>query len=210
MKPGMKDAQELSSVGILGGSFDPIHYGHLALAEEARVALGLDQVLILPTAYQPLKGGAHAASPLQRLHMAELACRTNPAFMPSAIEIERSGLSYTIDTLQVLRTQYSGILYFILGADALMDLPRWRAIEHILQIAHIIAVRRPGTDLDLDTLKSNLPDLEPRLTLLDGPHMHISSREIRRRVALGRPIRYLCPDAVVDYIVDQELYRADS
>lgn len=206
----MKDAQELSSIGILGGSFDPIHYGHLAIAEEARIALGLDQVLLLPTAYQPLKGGAHAASPLQRLHMTALACRTNTAFVPSAIEIERSGLSYTIDTLQALRVDYSGALYFILGADALMDLPRWRAIEQILQIANIIAVRRPGIHLDLNTLRGRLPNLERRLTLLDGPHMHLSSREIRQRVAKGRPIRYLCPDSVVDYIVDQELYRADS
>ncbi len=202
--------KELPSIGILGGSFDPIHYGHLAIAEEARIAHGLSQVLILPTAYQPLKGGAHAASPLQRLHMVALACASNPAFSPSAIEIERSGHSYTIDTLQSLRATYPAELYFILGADSLMDLPRWRAIDHILEIAHIIAVRRPTIHIDLDKLKRSLPGLEGRLTLLDGPYINISSREIRQRIARGQPIRYLSPDVVVDYIAEQGLYIADN
>lgn len=194
-------------IGILGGSFDPIHFGHLALAEEARVALGLSQVLILPTAYQPLKGGAHAASPLQRLHMVELACQDNPAFIPSAIEIERSGFSYTIDTLQTLHTFYTGDMYFMLGADSLMDLPRWRAIEQILEIVRIVAIRRPTIQIDLEALLQRLPTLESRLMLLDGPQLDLSSREIRQRVAQGRPIRYLCPDAVVEYIYQQKLYK---
>lgn len=195
-----------AALGILGGSFDPIHFGHLAIAEEARLALGLAQVCILPAAHQPLKGGAHAAAALDRLRMVELACADNPAFVPSAIEIERQGPSYTIDTLRILKASHAAKLYFILGADSLMDLPRWRAIEQILEIAFIVAVRRPTTHIDLGRLLHTLPSLEARLTLLDGPQLDISSSEIRQRVAQGRPIRYLCPDAVIAYIAARKLY----
>ncbi len=114
--------------GILGGTFDPIHYGHLAIAEEARTALRLDRVLLVPAAHQPLKRGEHLASPEQRFEMVRLACAGNDAFEPSTIELDRPGPSYTVATLEELAGGGWGELFFVMGADALADLPRWYAI----------------------------------------------------------------------------------
>jgi len=197
-------------IGILGGTFDPIHYGHLAIAEDARVALRLDRVLLIPAARQPLKAGVHGALASQRLAMAQLACASNSAFEVSAVEVERPGLSYTATTLEALHAAGLGELYFILGADALTDLPRWRAVEKVIELAHIVAVGRPGFAPPLPALERALPRLGERLTLLEGAKLDISSTELRRRVALGQPIRYLTPDAVVDYIAEHGLYRAST
>jgi nicotinate-nucleotide adenylyltransferase len=195
-------------IGILGGTFDPIHYGHLAIAEEARVALRLDRVLLIPAARQPLKAGVHGAPPPDRLAMARLACASNNAFEVLTIEVERPGLSYTATTLESLHAAGLGELHFILGADALADLPRWRAVEKVIELARIVAVGRPGFAPPLPALERALPQLGERLTLLEGLKLDISSTELRRRVALGQPIRYLTPDAVVDYIAEHGLYRA--
>jgi nicotinate-nucleotide adenylyltransferase len=194
-------------IGILGGTFDPIHYGHLAIAEEARVALGFSEVLLVPAARQPLKGGEHIATPSQRFEMARLACASNPAFTVSSIEIERTGPSYTVDTLRALRDAGMGDLFFILGADAAADLYRWHAAHEIMGLARIVAVGRPGTPLDIAALDDNLPGLSTRLIFLEGPGLEISSTDLRARLAAGRPIRYQTPDAVVEYIASQGLYR---
>ncbi|SRR6266545_6204470 len=194
-------------LGILGGSFDPIHYGHLAIAEEARVALGLDRVLLVPAARQPLKGGRHAAAPEHRLAMARLACSFNDAFEVSTIELDRPGPSYTVTTLEALRAAFDGQMFFILGADALADLPRWHAAARIVELARIVAVARPAVTLDLAALARAIPRIGERLTLLDGPRLDISSNDLRRRVAAGRPIRYQTPDPVVDYIARHGLYQ---
>jgi nicotinate-nucleotide adenylyltransferase len=193
--------------GILGGTFDPIHYGHLAIAEEARVALGFGQVLLVPAARQPLKGGEHAATPAQRLEMARLACASNPAFAVSPIEIEREGLSYTVDTLRALRDAGLGELYFILGADAAAELHRWHSAREIAALARIVAVGRPGVALDVAALDRDLPGIAARLTILEGPGLEISSTDLRERVVAGRPIRYQTPDAVAEYIAAHGLYR---
>jgi nicotinate-nucleotide adenylyltransferase len=192
--------------GILGGSFDPIHYGHLAIAEEARVALRLDHVLFVAAARQPFKSGAHAAPAEMRLEMARLACGTNGAFEASPIELERAGLSYTVTTLETLRAAIGGELFFILGADALDDLPTWHAAPRIVELAKVVAVGRPGFGLDAARATTALPELGARLTLLQGPRLDISSTELRRRVAEGKPIRYQTPDAVVRYIAERRLY----
>lgn len=194
-------------VGIMGGTFDPIHYGHLAIAEEARVALRLDQVLIVPAARQPLKRGLHAASGQQRFEMAQLACADNAGFEVSRIELDRPGLSYTVTTLEELRAAHTGELHFILGADALAELPRWHAVARILSLARVVAVSRPGFAPDMAALARGLPQLRERLTLLEGPRLDISSTTLRQRVAEGRPIRYQTPDAVVSYITERGLYR---
>jgi len=195
-------------IGILGGTFDPIHYGHLAIAEEARVALRFERVLLVPAAQQPFKHGEQVATPQQRLEMARLACAGNAAFDVSPIEIARAGTSYTVDTLRELRAAGLGELYFVLGADAVADLHRWHAAREIIALAQIVAVGRPGFVLDLAALERSLPGLADRLTTLEGPQLEISSSDLRQRVADGRPIRYQTPDAVVEYITAHGLYRA--
>jgi nicotinate-nucleotide adenylyltransferase len=197
-------------IGILGGTFDPIHYGHLAIAEEARVALGFERIVFVPAARQPLKRGEHSATPQQRLAMTKLACDSNPAFEVSSIEIERAGPSYTVDTLEALRAQGMVDLHFVVGADAATDLYRWRAAGRIVAIARIVAIGRPGFVVDHTALSHHLPGLEARLTLLEGPGLDISSSELRRRVATGRPIRYQTPESVVEYIAQQALYQPNE
>ena len=197
-------------IGILGGTFDPIHYGHLAIAEEARLALQLDRVLFVPAAQQPLKRGAHIAAPEQRLAMVQLACAPNPAFEVSRIELDRPGPSFTLTTLEALQAARIGELHFILGDDALADLTRWHGAARVVELARIIAVGRPGGAPDLTRIIQALPALSDRLTVLPGPALDISSTTLRRRVAASRPIRYQTPDAVVAYIDELGLYRLDQ
>ena len=194
-------------IGILGGTFDPIHYGHLAIAEEARLALQLDRVLFVPAAQQPLKRGAHVASPEQRLAMTQLACASNAAFEVSRIELDRPGPSFTLTTLEALQAARIGELHFILGDDALADLTRWYGAARVVELARIIAVGRPGSAPDLTRIIQALPALSERLTVLPGPALDISSTALRRRVAAGQPIRYQTPDAVVAYIDEHGLYQ---
>jgi nicotinate-nucleotide adenylyltransferase len=194
-------------IGILGGTFDPIHNGHLAIAEEARLASQLDRVLFVPASQQPLKRGTHVATPEQRLAMTKLACATNRAFEVSRIELDRPGPSFTLTTLETLQSTQIGELHFILGEDALADLTRWYGAARVIELARIIAVGRPGSTLDLTRVFQALPALPNRLTVLPGPALDISSTALRRRVAANQPIRYQTPDAVVEYIDQHDLYR---
>lgn len=193
-------------IGVLGGTFDPIHNGHLAIAEEARVALALDQVLLVPAGQQPLKTRQQAASASHRMTMVHRACATNPAFQPSPIEIERPGLSYTATTLETLARADQQV-FFIVGGDALRDMHRWHRAADLPRLAQIVAVQRPGTSDAIDEAIQRLPALRERLLVLEGPRLDISSSEVRRRVASNRPIRYLVPDSVAEYIVQHALYR---
>jgi len=195
-------------IGLLGGMLDPIHYGHLAIAEEARVALQLDRVLFVPAARQPLKHSGHAATSAQRLEMARLACATNTAFEVSAIEIERPGPSYSVVTLEEFHKTRPGEYYFILGADAASDLGHWYAAERIIELARIVVVARPGATPDRERLTSIFPRLAEHMLLVAGPRLDISSTLLRERVASGQSIRYLTPDSVVEYILRHELYRS--
>lgn len=196
-------------IGVLGGTFDPIHYGHLAIAEEAGWALQLDRIYVVPTARQPLKQHEHSATPPQRMEMVRCACAGNPLLLPSEIELRRPPPSYTVDTLEELRAEIGphAELWFILGADALADFPRWQAAERILALAHLAAVARPGATFDPARLEAALPGLSARTTLLEGPALEISSSGLRQRIAAGRPVRYQMPDRVCDYIAAQGLYR---
>lgn len=194
-------------IGILGGSFDPIHVGHLAIAEDVRVALNLDQVLLIPTAQQPFKRERVVATAEQRFAMVERACAGNPAFVASRVEIDRAGVSYTIATLETLHKTLNSELFFILGADALADLPRWRDAARLPALAHIVAVQRPGSIVDHEALLGALPALDGRLTVLDGPRLDISSSELRARAADGRSLRYRVPDTVADYVMLHQVYR---
>jgi nicotinate-nucleotide adenylyltransferase len=199
---------EPQRIGVYGGTFDPIHIGHLAAAEDARAALGLDRVLIIPAARQPLKHAAQGAAPEHRLAMARLACADNPAFSVDPIEVERPPPSYTVDTLRTLGEGLgpAAELWLILGADAARDLPRWHRAADIPALARLAIVGRPGSPLHLPSLEAALPGLAGRYRLVDGPHLDISSTELRRRLAAGRPVRYQIPDAVRAYIESRRLY----
>ncbi len=203
---------EARRVGVYGGTFDPIHFGHLAIAEEARVALGLHLVHFIPAAHQPLKGAAAGARPEQRLAMVRLACADNPAFVPDDLELRRPPPSYTADTLELLQQRFGPAveLWFVLGADAARDLQRWRRVADILAIARLVIVGRPGYRLDRDALEAALPAMRGRYVLLDGPGLDLSSTMLRQRLASGRPVRYLLPEAVRRYITEQQLYRSDE
>jgi nicotinate-nucleotide adenylyltransferase len=196
-------------IGIYGGTFDPIHIGHLAIAEDARHALGLDQVIFVPAFRQPLKADLQGASPAQRMAMVRLACGSNPRFVASDVDLRRPPPSYTVDTLVALRAEHgrAADLVFILGADAARDLPRWHRAAEIIRIVRLAIVGRPGLSLDMAALELRLPGLGPRCTLIDGPRLEVSSSDLRARLASGRPTRYQILDPVLDYIAEHRLYR---
>ncbi|RRR68994.1 MAG: nicotinate (nicotinamide) nucleotide adenylyltransferase [Candidatus Viridilinea halotolerans] len=195
-------------IGVFGGSFDPIHFGHLAIAEEARVALGLQQVRFIPAARQPFKGRVRATGE-QRLAMVRLACGDNPAFVVDAREIHRPPPSYTSETLASLRAECGPAvdLWFILGADAARELPRWHAITTLISHTHFAIVARPNQDFDLATLQTLLPIRDDQVALLAGPQLALASSHLRRRMAQGLPVRYQLPEAVREYIQAQQLYQ---
>ena len=198
-------------IGIMGGTFDPIHYGHLVTAEGARSAFNLDQVLFLPTGRPPHKTMAKVSDPEHRYMMTVLATLTNPHFEVSRLEIDRSGVSYTIDTLRILRKQYGqqAELFFITGADAMFDIMSWKDAEDYLTIAHFVAASRPGFSLEElpQSTRVWVDQHRERFHVLQVPAMAISSTEIRERVGLGNSIRYLVPESVEHYIRRQHLYR---
>lgn len=198
-------------LGIYGGSFDPIHIGHLAVAEEARATLGLASVAFVPAARQPLKAQAQGA-PDHRLSMVRLACADNPAFYADELELRRPPPSYTLDTLLSFRQRHPppAELWFVLGADAAHDLPRWHRAAEVVALARFAIVGRPGVNVDLHALLAALPGLAGRCQFIDGPRLDISSTDLRRRLATGRPVRYQIPEAVRLYIAERGLYQDDD
>lgn len=199
-------------IGIYGGTFDPIHIGHLAVAEEARWALDLDQVIFVPAARQPFKMDADSTDAERRLAMVHLACAGNPAFHVSATELQRAPPSYTIDTLTQYRAQFGSHadLIFIIGADAARDLPRWYQAQELIRLARFAVVGRPGVAVDLQRLEHDLPGSAERLTVISGPHLAISSTELRRRLGVGQPVRYQIPESVYTYIYTHGLYGVEA
>jgi nicotinate-nucleotide adenylyltransferase len=195
-------------MAILGGTFDPIHLGHLAIAEDVRFALNAEHVLFIPAAQQPFKIGRPMTPAADRLAMTQLATTDNPAFAVSDVEIRRGGVSYTVETLEQLHQEHPLTeLYFIVGADAAPDLPKWFKIARLLQICRIVVVRRPGYPLDLETLFAALPPARDRIAVVDGPALDISASELRQRLTSGRPVRYHLPVAVWRYIEEHGLYQ---
>lgn len=193
-------------IGVLGGTFDPVHLGHLVLGEAAREQLKLDCVLFVPTGFSWRKPDREITVAVHRLAMVRLAIADNPAFEASTIEIEREGPSYTDETLEEIgRAHPSAEMFFIMGRDALRDLPNWRAPARIVELATLAVAGRPGSEEETP-LSAALPGFEARLTPLKMPAMGINASDIRRRVADGRSIRYLVPDAVAEYIDAHGLY----
>lgn len=187
----------------MGGTFDPIHNGHLIAAEEARHTFDLGRVAFVPTGRPWQKGKRDVSEPEDRYLMAVIATASNPAFDVSRVEIEREGPTYAVDTLRALGEE-AGELFFITGADAMLQILTWKEPAEALALATFIAATRPGYDLrELDLLG---PPVLDRVRVLEIPALAISSTEIRGRVASGRPIRYLVPDEVAGYIRKRGLY----
>jgi nicotinate-nucleotide adenylyltransferase len=195
------------SVGILGGTFDPIHHGHLVIADEAREALGLERVLFVPVAVPPHKPGRPVTDPGHRLAMVRLAVDGNPAFAVSAVEVERGGPSYTVDTLEALLADGLADPWLIVSSEALAGFPTWREPSRILDLARLAVVPRAGHDgLGTAWFAERFPGRDHRVRFLPGPLLPISGSVVRRRAAAGRSVRYLVPDAVARYIADRALY----
>lgn len=195
------------ALGVLGGTFDPIHTGHLIIAEMVREQFGLSQVLFLPAGRPWLK--LREISPAaDRVAMVKLAIADNSAFRFSPLEVERPGPSYAEESLAQFREELGVELFFIMGWDSLAQLPRWREPQRIISMARLVAVPRPGfPPPELAALEQAVPGLSARLHLLTEPVLSISSTLIRQRVARGFSIRYLVPAAVETYIRERGLYR---
>ena len=197
-------------LGLLGGTFDPPHYGHLIAAQEAFSQLGLDRVLFLPARQNPLKRGEPSSDADTRCAMVERAIADDPRFELSRLDVDRPGPSFTIDLLTTLHAP-DHELFFLAGADILAELPRWHAPLKILQLATLVVANRPGAPLpDLDQLERRLPGAADRVRLMDMPGVDISSSDLRVRVRNGQPIRYLTPPAVEQFIADHGLYATAS
>lgn len=197
-------------LGVLGGTFDPVHRGHLALAGAARDELGLEQVLFVPAGQPWRKTGQEIGANGDRLAMLRLALEGDPSFEIATLELERSGPSYTADTLEALAAQRRGDeLYFIVGQDALADLPNWVRPERILELARLAVARRPEVSAEaLEEAQRRVPRLRERVFWLKMPPVEVSATEIRERVGRGQPIRGMVAPAVERYIQQHGLYRA--
>lgn len=197
-------------IGIMGGTFDPIHTGHLVTAEAVRIEYGLEKVLFIPAANPPHKQNSKVTPAMHRYIMTVMATYSNTHFFVSPIELERPGLSYTIDTLHALIEQYGDKteFYFITGADAVADLPTWRHIDQLLDLAYFIAATRPGAICSLDdVIKKFGAKGQKRIQRLATPELEISSTNIRERVRKGRSIKYIVPESVESYISKEGLYQ---
>lgn len=211
----MKEYRSLSNIrriGVLGGTFDPIHYGHLVIAEEVLTALDLAEMVFVPAGHPPHKPDQIVTAAADRLAMVELAIASNPRFTLSMVDLDRPGPSYTVDTLRLLRKQWGKEieLYFVIGWDSLEELVTWYDPAGILeQLTYLVAVMRPGhSEIPgyLERLEARLPGIQQRLLMVSAPQLDISASDLRLRVAEGKPIRYQTPDEVVEYIVQHGLY----
>ncbi len=204
-------------IGLMGGTFDPIHYGHLVIAEEVRVALDLAEMLFIPTGQPPHKPERVITPAEQRLAMLELAIASNPHFSISLIEMDRPGLSYMADTLRLLRAQMGTDveLSFVIGWDSLEELHTWYDPQGILaQLDALVAVGRPGymdeSEYNDTQLETRLPGISQRLHVVQAPRFSISSTDLRQRIAQNKPIKYQVPETVEQYIFTHGLYVSDN
>jgi nicotinate-nucleotide adenylyltransferase len=202
--------QKAEQLGIMGGTFNPIHHGHLIVARAAKEALGLDRLLLMPNARSPLRMQEALADAKDRLEMVRLAVAEEPGLEACDLEVSREGTSYLVDTLAELRSIYpASELTFLMGVDSLDTFDRWREVDRIVTLAKIVVLPRPG-----GKAACTLADLEKRATALQGkiqlreagPHIDISATEIRERLRQGKSIRYLVPDAVAEYISSTHLF----
>lgn len=189
----------MTKVGILGGTFDPPHYGHLLIANEVLSELNLDEIWFMPNQEPPHKKKSESVENYDRLKMLELSLKENTAFKIEKIELERSGPSFTVDTMRLLNQRFPNHqFYFIIGADMIEYLPKWHKIDELMELVKFVGVDRPKYSLE-----TNYP-----ITYVDVPAFEVSSSMIRERVKRGMTVRYLLPDSVIDFIREKQLYGA--
>jgi nicotinate-nucleotide adenylyltransferase len=193
-------------LGIMGGTFDPIHYGHLVTAEEALHQFGLDEVVFVPTGRPWMKEHERVSPAEDRYLMTVIATASNPRFRVSRLEVDREGTTYTVDTLRSLKAESAGAdLFFISGADAILEIFQWKDPHELFELAQFIAATRPG--YDIAAFEATAPTSRPVITVMNIPALAISSTDVRARVAVGAPIRYLVPEGVNSYVQKAGLYR---
>jgi nicotinate-nucleotide adenylyltransferase len=193
---------------VFGGTFDPIHIGHLIIAIDVQAVLELDTVLFVPAGHPPHKPDSLISSNEDRLFMLDAALSGQPSFKISTVDLDRPGPSFTADTLAQLATQHpSDDLFFIMGADSLRDFPTWRDPERILDLAQLAVAARPAVPIDINRVNAEIPGAAQRIHLVDTPSIGISASSIRKRVSERRPITFQVPAEVERYILEQRLYR---
>ncbi len=206
--PDQTTAAPTHRLGIYGGTFDPIHIGHLIIAAQIQASLNLDRIVFVPAGVPPHKDPALITPASDRLAMLRLAIPGNPAFTVDTLELDREGRSFTADTLATFREREPDAeRWFIIGGDSLADFHTWRSPDTIVSLARLAVARRPGWDIDIGSANRRVPATTGRIDVVDTPLIDIASNEIRARVRAGRPVRYLIPDSVRDYIADHGLYR---
>ena len=197
--------QQRPRVGVMGGTFDPVHHGHLVAASEVADRFDLDEVVFVPTGHPTFKQDQDVTVAEHRYLMTVIATASNPRFTVSRVDVDRPGLTYTVDTLRDLKTERPDAdLYFITGADAIEQILTWKDAEELFAMAHFVAVTRPGHTLSVDGLPAD------RVTIQEIPALAISSTDVRARARAGQPVWYLVPDGVVQYIAKHRLYRGQS
>jgi nicotinate-nucleotide adenylyltransferase len=197
----------MQRLGVLGGTFDPPHIGHLILAEYAREALDAAQILFVPTADPPHKDDTRLAIE-HRLAMVERAIAGNPYFAVSLADVERPGPHYTVDLVPILQKQYpEAELYFLIGADSLRDLPTWNRPQELIRLCKFAVMRRPDVEATPEMHEAILPGLAERVIMLDTPLVDISSTDIVTRLRAGKSARYIVPEAALDYLLANGLYK---
>lgn len=197
-------------IGIMGGTFDPIHLGHLAMAESAREIFELDEVLFIPSARPPHKAERKIESEAHRLMMTYLAVKSNENFHVSPMEMLRDGFSYTLDTVDELERKFNHVaeLFFIIGSDSMAELPTWHKSRELVGKAHFVAAERPGIEINLNEIKKFFGEESmAHIHKFTTPGLEISSTDIRERIKAGRSIKYLVPESVEEYIFREQLYR---
>jgi nicotinate-nucleotide adenylyltransferase len=194
-------------LGVMGGTFDPIHHGHLVTAEEARAQFNLDEVLFVPTGHPWMKAHENVSPAEHRYLMTVIATASNPHFNVSRVEVDREGPTYAVETLRQLRDEQGAgtELFFVTGADAMLEILQWKEPEELFELSRFIAATRPGYDLTV--FQHGAPAHDARVSVMPIPALAISSTDIRARVAEGRPIQYLVPEGVEYYIEKVGLYR---
>ncbi|HPW40849.1 MAG TPA: nicotinate-nucleotide adenylyltransferase [Bacillota bacterium] len=202
---------EQSRIGIMGGTFDPIHYGHLAAAEAARIEFGLCKVIFMPVGNPPHKQSQAISDAEHRYRMTALATSSNSGFEVSRLEVDKAGITYTFDTMKELRNIYgeAPAIYFITGADAVLELLTWYKLGELLTLCKFIAVTRPG--FDICKLEQKIAEITSKydgeIICLEVPLLEISSTDIRERIRSGKPVKYLLPEEVEAYIHKNGLYK---
>ena len=196
-------------LGVFGGTFDPVHLGHLVAAEEATELLALDEMLFVPAGRPWFKAAEPVTDAAHRMNMVRLAVESNPRFRACGVEVARPGPSYTVDTLEHLRgkAQPGTEIFLVLGLDALSEMHRWHCPARVFELATVVGVARPGAAFDPEPLSSVLPCAAERVIMLDVPLVDVGATELRRRAAAGRSLRYLVPRGVEEYIREHGLYR---